>query len=271
MKFTVSDESFSADDSAELAKVLAWTYSKGDGSGKWPPRYLSKGDTLQTNLDLQDAFKRLIVFPLAPPSPTNSDYLSGLVVQDFAGFAKVVDELNGNWSSRTELSRELQVRLDWLKPVITTLVNPDNQSLATCKIILPGQQASALLRRWRYVILVSTNLSGTVVRSGTTTGTTDDAVVGEVTLSQPLQISLRQHPEPSNRDLLIVNLQDWGPIRLWFKYQEANPDGNSCTVKVPVSGGGSSGSLELKLEFNRPFPEKWPTRNEILSGTSPDS
>jgi hypothetical protein len=266
LKFAVSDESFSADDSAELANVLSWTYSKGDGSGKWPPKYLCDGDTFETNLDIKYGFGRLMVFPLVAP-PSDSDFLSGPVVQDFAAFAKVVDELNQNWSSRSELSRELQMRLNWLKPVLNTLVNPNTLNLATCKIILPGQQTSPLFRHWRYITLASTDLSGNTVRLGTTTGTAEDAVVGEVTLSQPLQISLRQHPEPSNKDIIIANFSDWGPIRLWFKYQEANPDGNSCTVKVPVKGG----TIELKLEFDQPFPEKWPTQGEVLSGTGPES
>jgi len=275
LKFTSSDDSFSAEHSAELAKVMAWTYSKGDGAGKWPPVYFSGGDTLETNLALKYGFERLMIFPLVAPVTNNSDFLDGPAVQDFAGFMKLVEVNQTSWSSGTVLSHELQTRFDWLKPVIMTLVNPDTESLATCKIFLTGKQtpaASALLRRWRYVTLLSTNLSGVMERSSasTGTGTTDDALVGEVTVSQPLQITLRQFPEPGKNDLLLVAVPNWGPIRLWFNNHEANPDGNSCLVRVPVPGNGTSVFLELRLQFERPFPEKWPARYQVLGGASPD-
>jgi hypothetical protein len=268
LKFTASDENFYADDSYELAEVLSWTYSKGGGKGYWPPKELCPGNTLETNVDIGAGLERLMTFPLVVPSSTSSDDLNGEVVEDFAGFAKTVNDLNQNWSSHTELSHELKTRLDVLKPVINVLVNPNTLGPASCNVSLLGQQNSDLFHRWRFIAIVSTNLTGSPMPLSAPTGTAQDFLIGQVLVSQPIQISLRQYPQPGTKELPIVSFHDWGPIRLWFKYHYGSPDGNSCTVKLPVSGGGT---VELKLDFEQPFPLNWPTKEQVLSGRSPES
>jgi hypothetical protein len=268
LRFTASDENFYADDSYELAEVLSWTYSKGGGKGYWPPKELCPGNTLETNADISAALERLMIFPLVAPASASSDYLNGQAVEDFARFAESVNDLNQNWSSHTELSHELETRLDVLKPVINVLVNPNTLGPASCNVSLVGQQNSDLFHRWRFIAIVSTNLAGSPMPLSAPTGTAQDFLIGQVMVSQPIQISLRQYPQPGSKELPIVSFHDWGPIRLWFKYHDASPDGNSCTVKLPVSGGGT---VELKLDFEQPFPQNWPTKGQVLSGRSPES
>jgi hypothetical protein len=265
LKFTASDADFYADDSEELAEVLSWTYSKGGGKGYWPPKELCPGSTLETNADINGCFQRLMLFPLVTPAPGSADFLNGQVVGDFATFTKMVNDLNQNWSSTSELSHELQKRLDVIKPTLNVLVNPDTLRPAACTIYVVGQQTSSLFHKWPYII-VSTSQAGRPMPLNATTGATDENEIGQVAVSGPLQISLRQFPQPGSKELPIVNMADWGPIRLWFKYPVAN-DGNNCIVKLPISGGGT---IELKLDFEQSLPKNWPTKDEVMSGQNPN-
>jgi hypothetical protein len=140
----------------------------------------------------------------------------------------------------------------------------DEGILGTCSISLAGATDATRSKdewrgSWRDIKLVAEGSAGGSIR---TDGETDQQI-GDAPVQQKLELRLFKNIGAENAQPFSIATGEWGPLWLIHKYkgERDKADPKTWVVEVPMTAPGSSGSVRLKIKFERPLPEldKWST------------
>jgi hypothetical protein len=140
----------------------------------------------------------------------------------------------------------------------------DEGILGTCSILLAGATDATRSKdewrgSWRDIKLVAEGSAGGSIR---TDGETDQQI-GDAPVQQKLELRLFHNIGEQNSQPFSIATGEWGPLWLIHKYkgERDKADPKTWIVEVPMTAPGATGSVRLKIKFERPLPEldKWST------------
>jgi hypothetical protein len=105
-----------------------------------------------------------------------------------------------------------------------------------------------------------------IVEGGNTetisTGSAGDEKIGDAPIPQKFELRLYKNINDPTSPIFPIQTAEWGPLWLIHKYkgERDKTDPKTWLVKFPVGAQGATGSLRLKLKFERVLPEfdEWP-------------
>jgi hypothetical protein len=139
----------------------------------------------------------------------------------------------------------------------------DEGILGACTVSLAGgseatRDKDKWRESWRDLKLVFDGGTGETIR----TESDADQKVGDAPVAQKLELRLIRNAGEANSPTFSVNTGEWGPVWLIHKYkgERDRVDPKTWLVEFPVGAPGTTGSIRLKLKFERALPEldKWP-------------
>jgi hypothetical protein len=137
----------------------------------------------------------------------------------------------------------------------------DDGMLGTCRLSLApvtdATRAKDTWRgTWRDMKLVCEGVTSETIR------TENDSELGEVPIQQKLELRMIKSVHDANSPTFPITTADWGPLWLIHKHhgERDKVDPKIWLVEFPVAAPDASGSIRLKLKFDRPLPEldSWP-------------
>jgi hypothetical protein len=138
----------------------------------------------------------------------------------------------------------------------------DEGILGTCAISLAGSTDATRAKdewrgSWRDMKLVAEGGTSDSIRTDTET----DLKIGDAPVQQKLELRLYKNIGDTGSPPFTINTGEWVPVWLIHKYKGEREKANPAIwlVEFPVGAPGASGSIRLKLKFDRPLPEldKW--------------
>jgi len=146
---------------------------------------------------------------------------------------------------------------------VATALWDDDGSFGTCTISLAGttdatRVTDAWRRTWRNMRLSFAGGNSEWIR------TESDEKIGDVPVQQKVDLLLNQNVLVPNSPTFTIHTAEWGPLWLIHRYKGERDkiDPKIWQVEFPVGAPGATGSVRLKLKFDRVLPEldKWPAR-----------
>jgi hypothetical protein len=204
--------------------------------------------------------------------PLTRDISRPITVDKFMAAGKNLKYVSDDFESSVFKNSSLQDRPDWKgflpnidgqKAVAKALLG-DEGILGTCSISLAGATDATRSKdewrgSWRDIKLVAEGSAGGSIR---TDGETDQQI-GDAPVQQKLELRLFKNIGAENAQPFSIATGEWGPLWLIHKYkgERDKADPKTWVVEVPMTAPGSSGSVRLKIKFERPLPEldKWST------------
>jgi hypothetical protein len=143
----------------------------------------------------------------------------------------------------------------------------DEGILGVCTIILAGSTEATRSKdqwrgTWRDIKLICDGCTSDTPRTESET----DQKIGEAPVAPKLELKLIKNVNSPDSPSFPIATGDWGPLWLIHKYKgeidKSDPQKKTWLVEFPVAAPEATGSLRLKLKFERPLPEleKWPGR-----------
>src|ERR1051326_3965042 len=202
--------------------------------------------------------------------PLTRDIGHPISVDNFMAAGKQLKYISEDIASPIFQKSSLQERPEWK----TFLANIDGQQavakallgdegiLGTCAISLAaGTEATRAKDEWRGswrdMKLIAEGGTGDSIRADSAD---TDLKIGDAPVQQKLELRLYKNIGDPQSPTFSINTGEWGPIWLIHKYKgERQADTKTWLVEFPVGAPGASGSIRLKLQFDRPLPEldKW--------------
>jgi hypothetical protein len=202
--------------------------------------------------------------------PLTRDISRPITVDKFMAAGKQLKYISDDFDSPTFKNSSLQDRPDWKgflpnidgqKAVAKALLG-DEGILGNCSISLAGSTDATRSKdewrgSWRDIKLIAEGSAGGSIR----TETESDLQIGDAPVQQKLELRLFKNIGDPASQTFSISAGEWGPIWLIHKYkgEREKSDPKTWLVDVPMSAPGASGSVRLKLKFERPLPEmdKW--------------
>lgn len=210
---------------------------------------------------------------LAPANgfPLTRDIEHPITAANFMTADKQLKYISEDISSQKPLLQELPEWKTFLPNVetqraIANALLGDEGILGTCTISLAAVTEASRSKdewrgTWRDIKLVAEGATSDSVRADSTDA---DLKIGDAPVQQKLELRLYKNinAEDAKSPPFSIGTGDWGPIWLIHKYKgERQADGKTWLVEFPVGAPGASGTIRLKIKFERVLPEldKWPT------------
>jgi len=204
--------------------------------------------------------------------PLTRDISRPITITTFLSADKQLRYISADINSEIFKKSSLQERPEWK----TFLPNVDGQQavarallgeegiLGTCTISLAGATDATRAKDewrggWRDMKLIAEGGSSETIRTETET----DQKIGDAPVQQKLELKLFKNAGDPNSPTFSISTGDWGPLWLIVKHkgERDKSDPKTWVVEFPVGAPGASGSVRLKLKFERALPEldKWAT------------
>jgi hypothetical protein len=91
-----------------------------------------------------------------------------------------------------------------------------------------------------------------------------DLKLGDAPVAQKLELRMMKNVNEPGSPSFPVTTAEWGPLWLIHKYngEREKADPKSWQIEFPVGAPGATGTIRLKIKFDRPLPErdKWPAQ-----------
>ena len=145
----------------------------------------------------------------------------------------------------------------------------EEATLGSCTVSLAGMSEGTKSKdewreHWKDIKLVC---EGCVSETGVRTQFEGDQKLGDVPIEKKFELRLIENAnEPKTSKTFPIPVADCGPLWLIHKYNgerdKRDAEGKTWSVEFPIAPPGASGSLRLKLKFERRLPEldKWAAR-----------
>jgi len=204
--------------------------------------------------------------------PLTRDISRPITVDNFMAAGKQLKYVSDDFDSSIFKNSALQDRPDWKgflpnidgqRAVANALLGTEG-ILGTCTISLAGTSDATRSKdewrgSWRDLKLIAEGSAGGSIRTDKET----EMQIGDAPVQQKLELRLFRNSGDPASPTFSITTGEWGPIWLIHKYkgEREKGDGKTWVVEVPVSAPGASGSVRLKLKFERSLPDldKWST------------
>lgn len=144
----------------------------------------------------------------------------------------------------------------------------DEGILGACTISLAGETDAtrakdAWREKWRNIKLIFPGGSGS---EAIRTQDEGDQKIGDAPVQQKLELRLIENVGVTGSAIFSIPTGEWGALWLIQQYKgerdKTDPGQKTWLVEFPVGAPGATGSLRLKLKFERALPDwdKWPAQ-----------
>jgi hypothetical protein len=143
----------------------------------------------------------------------------------------------------------------------------DEGILGVCTIMLSGSTDATRTKdqwqgTWRDIKLICEGCNSDTLRTASET----DVKIGEAPVALKLELKLIKNANLPGSESFPIATGDWGTLWLIQKHKgeldKSDPQKKTWLVEFPVGAPEATGSVRLKLKFERALPdlEKWPVR-----------
>jgi len=201
--------------------------------------------------------------------PLTRDISHPITVDNFRAAGKQLKYISGDINSEIFKKSSLPDRPEW-QPFLPNIDGQQavanallgDEGIGSCTILMAGTTDATRAKdewrsSWRDIKLIVEGATSETIR----TETEKDKPIGDAPVQQKLELRLFKNGGDPSSPNFSISTGEWGPLWLIHKYKGEREKGDPKTwlVEFPVGAPGASGSIRLKLKFERPLPEldKW--------------